>query len=137
MAALKKVVEEAGINNVDLCKICYETMDQMGEDFYKCKMCTIIRKKGNGLSNLTSHIEQKHMDIIKDFLSKQKSASRGPINDYLRNISKDAKEYHDWIEWIVMADLPFMFVENKYTRKNSSLGSIGKALLMEYMEAVS
>ena len=74
-AALKKLLDEIGLNNDKMCKLCYERTDDVG--FYRCKLCTIIRKKANALSNLVSHIEQKHMDTIKPFLVQQRSQIRG------------------------------------------------------------
>jgi hypothetical protein len=131
--AFKKLLDDLGLDNIKLCKLCYEKTDDVG--FYQCKLCTTVRKKSNGLSNLVSHIEFKHMDILKPFVVQQRSNSRGPINAYVRNLSKDAKQYHDWIEWIVMADLPFTFVEDKYTKKN--LETIAKHTLLHYMELVT
>ena len=79
-------------------------------------------KKGNGNTNLMSHLESHHLDLMKEHLAAA-LAKRGPMNNFTRDLSQDAKDYHDWIEWVVMGDHPFTFVENKYTRSNSRISS--------------
>jgi hypothetical protein len=74
--------------------------------------------------------------VVSDHLRAAQANKKGPMNSFTRNLSKDATDYHDWIEWVVMGDHPFAFVENKYTRANSRISSISRPTLMEYMEAV-
>ena len=111
-----------------------ETAD-VGE--FQCNLCNIIRKKGNGNTNLLTHLETSHRDNIKDFIKANQCTRKGPIHAHVRNLSQDAKDYHDWIEWVVMGDHPFTFVENKYTRQNSRMNSISRPTLRDYMELVS
>ena len=133
--ALSKLADDLGVSNPELCKICFEPGEK--EDYFKCKLCPIERKKGAGYSNLSSHLLEKHShSSIKDFVSLVKGSKAGPMNLHVKGLSEDAKAYHDWIEWVVMCNHPFTFVENEYTRKNSKLGEISKKTLLDYMEKV-
>ena len=102
----------------------------------KCKICLIERKKGSGYSYLLTHLEKHQLNIIKDLVVQEKGGKTGPMNFHVKSLSEDAKTYHDWIEWIVLCNHPFTFVESKYTRKNSKLGEISKKTLLEYMVKV-
>jgi hypothetical protein len=44
---------------------------------------------------------------------------------------------NDWIDWIVMDNLPFSFVEKKRTRKNSSLRPISLNTFMKYLRLLT
>ena len=132
--SLKKVLDDLEFSNVELVKLCYANTDEGG--IHKCKLCGVKRSKGQGYTNLTSHIEQKHLAGVKDVILEHRKESRGPMFAHVRPLSQDAKDYFNWIEWVVMGDHPFSFVENKYTRANSRISSISRPTLMEYMEAV-
>ena len=134
MSNLKKLSADLGIKNSDLCRLCFEAAEDVGNDHFKCKLCPIVKKKVNGLTNLTSHLEDKHLSELKDYVKSFQSENKGPVFSHTRNLSKDAKDYHDWIEWVVMCDLSLSFVENKYTRKHSRIDAIARPLLTEYMD---
>jgi hypothetical protein len=51
-------------------------------------------------------------------------------------VNKKASTVFSWLEWIVMANLPFVFVENVLTRKNTKLDSIARNTLMKYLKLV-
>ena len=51
--SLAKIVEDLGISNPELCKLCFEPGEM--EDYFECKLCPIERKKGSGYSNLLTH----------------------------------------------------------------------------------
>lgn len=101
---LKKVAEDLGYTNSEVCRLCFTATNNNG--YFKCNLCPIIRKKGNGNNNLTSHLEGHELDIVKDFLRAAQADKKGPMHTFTRNLSKDAKDYHDWIEWVVMGDHP-------------------------------
>ena len=86
---------------------------------------------------LTSHLESKHLQTLTEDVKKLTGDRKGPTNSHLRNLSQDAKDYHDWIEWLVISDLPFTFVESRYTRKNSRVNAISRPTLMQYMNEVT
>ena len=127
--SLVKIVEDLGISNPELCKVCFEPGEK--EDYFKCKLCRIERKKGSGYSNLLIHLE-KHLTSIKSFVLQERGNKEGPMNLHVKGLSEDAKNYHDWMEWIVMGNHPFSYC----TRKNSKLGEVCKKTLVEYMGKV-
>ena len=131
---VKKVMENLGIDSSTICKMCFEETDV--PQYFKCKICNVSRKNTAGYSNLTSHLEDKHIDTLQDYCKGLQKGRKGPMNSYTRALSKDAQDYHDWIEWVVMCDEPFTFVEDKYTRKHARLSSISRHTLMEYANAV-
>ena len=98
--SLSKICDDLGISNSELCKICFEQGEK--EEYFKCKICPIERKKGSGYSNLLTHLEKHPPSTIKDLILQEKGAKAGPMNFHVRGLSDDAKTYHDWIEWIVM-----------------------------------
>ena len=133
--AFNKIIAELDIKTSDLCKLCFHPVEDK-EDYFCCNICNIQRKKNNGYANLMSHLEDKHTNEIKGFVTKERASKKGPLNSYLRPLSKDAKNLYAWIEWIVMGDHAQMFVENKYTRKYARLESISRHTLQNYMEDV-
>ena len=46
---------------------------------------------------LTSHLESKHLQTLTEDVKKLTGDRKGPMNSHLRNLSQDAKDYHDWI----------------------------------------
>ena len=137
---IKNIAAEFNLDSSRLCGMCFDEVPPeqvLGEgQHFKCKLCPIIRKLGNGYANLTNHLQDKHLGDLQAHLKVQVGVKRGPMNAHVRNLSKDAKDYHDWIEWVIMCDLPLSFVENKYTRANSRMDQMGKTIFSEYMDAV-
>ena len=68
MSNLKKLLADLGIKKSDLCRLCFEAAEDVGNDHFKCKLCPIVRKKVNGLTSLTSHLEDKHLSELKDYV---------------------------------------------------------------------
>ena len=114
--SFNKIVAELDIKTADLCKLCFRLVEDK-EDYFSSNICNVQRKKSNGYANLISHLEDKHTSEIKGFVNKERASAKGPMNAFLRPLSKDAKNLHGWIEWIVMGDLPQMFVEDKYAHR--------------------
>ena len=133
--ALQKILSELQISSTELCNLCFQAVEGK-EGYFCCNLCNVQRKKSNGFSNLVSHLEDKHINDLKDFINKETSNKSGPLNAFLRPLSKDAKNLHGWIEWIVMGDLPQLFVEDTYTKRYTKLESISRHTLQKYMEEV-
>ena len=98
--ALQKVLSELQISSTELCNLCFQAVEGK-EGYFCCNLCNVQSKKSNGFSNLVSHLEDKHLNDLKDFINKENSNKSGPLNAFLRPLSKDAKNLHGWIEWIV------------------------------------
>jgi hypothetical protein len=88
---------------------------------FKCQ-CGTKRSQDlkKGYVNLVSHIKNQHLDWQPIMESKKR-------NDDKRNpfINRKASMYFSWLEWIIMGNLPFTFVEKPLTRKNTKLEVIG------------
>ena len=104
-------------------------------EYYKCRFCPIKRKKNQGLSNLKSHVKEKHFDWKEVYDAASKSGP-GAIDNFVIKASADAVYLHSWIEWILQCNESPTFVENKYTRKYTSLDNISRNTLSKYMEKV-
>ena len=138
-ALLKEAIKSLGMDNAELCEICFPVVNAETCE-HECAICKKVRKqKGSGYSNLIGHLTEAHsVDQVTDYLLRAKGKKKGGMDSYVRQLDKKASQYHDWIEWVVMTDQPFTFVENKYTKQNvrHDLGEISRPTLMAYMEEV-
>ena len=91
-----------------------------------------------GYVNLVSHIKGQHLDWkeIKDSKKKLEDDKNPFINRKVIIHSK-ASKYYSWLEWIIMDNLPFNFVEKSLTRKNSKLEGVGVGSLMKYLKLLT
>jgi hypothetical protein len=105
---LKAVQAELSLDGTQTVRLTFTETNN--KDEFQCNLCNIIRKKGNGNTNLLNHLETTHSATIKDFIKTAQGNKKGPMNHHVRNASQDAKDCHDWIEWVVMEDHPSTFV---------------------------
>jgi len=101
---------------------------------FRCQ-CGVERTQNlkKGYQNLVSHIKEHHNNWQEIMASKI-------LEDntlITRFINKKSSTVFSWLEWIVMADLPFVFVENELTRKNTKLDSISRNTLMKYLKLLT
>jgi hypothetical protein len=52
-------------------------------------------------------------------------------------VNKKGTKVFKWLEWIVMSNLPFTFVEDPLTKKNTNLESITDETVKEYLVLVT
>ena len=52
-------------------------------------------------------------------------------------INKKASTVFGWLEWIVMSNLPFVFVESALTRKYSKMEPLSRNSLMKYLRLLT
>ena len=97
---------------------------------YECQ-CGISRVQefGKGWGNLFQHITSSH----PDYLDRMKSINMAKSNSFDSFINKGASNAYNWIELIVMCNLPFSFVENEYIRKGMKYDNISVDTLMKYI----
>jgi len=74
---------------------------------------------------------------MQDALAAERSETGSMLSFVTRKVSAKAQNIHDWSESIIMDDLPFSFVENKYARKNTKLDPICRNTLMKYLDLLS
>jgi len=85
-----------------------------------CKACKTSHQYDMGLTNSMKHIEAAHKCWPDALKSRENSSdSVNTMETYLQMIDPKAQNYHDWAEWVIMANHPFSFVNDKYSRKYS------------------
>ena len=102
---------------------------------FQCRFCSIKRKKNQGLTNLKSHISDKHLDW-KEIYAHAVSQGPGAMDRHVEKASLDAINIYSWIEWILQCNESPTFVDNKITRRYSRLDPICRNTLSKYMEMV-
>ena len=91
------------------------------------------RIKGKGWTNLAQHAI-KH-DGWTNAVEASLKNGRGPMDRYVqKKIGPAAWNIYYWLEWIIMEDLPFDFVERKLTVANTKLLPICSKTFIKYME---
>ncbi len=88
-------------------------------------------KKGYG--NLISHIKEQHTDWEKIMEAKRLNSS----SKLTKFINKKAATIFGWMEWVIMANLPFSFVENDLTIKYTTLESICAKTFSKYLRLLA
>ena len=123
--------EQLSAEDLKVLRHLYWTLQNEDEKKWKCNQCPITRVKGNGWTNLDTHVFEKHTDYKEKLAEFQGSNSKG-ISSFFNAASEDAKNFHDWIEWMVMNDESPNFCENKYVRKNTKLKEVSTETLLKY-----
>jgi hypothetical protein len=98
---------------------------------FKCQ-CGITRTQDlkKGYSNLISHIYSQH----PDWQEIMGTSNLGGPNVF---VNKKANTIFAWLEWIVMENLPFSFIERDLTRKNTKLDALCVDSLSKYMRLLN
>ena len=123
--------EKFSAEDLKVLRTLYWTLQNEAEKKWKCSQCPTIRVKRNGWGNLDSHVFDKHADCADKLAEFRKSNTKG-ISSFFNTASEDAKNFHDWIEWMVMNDESPTFCENKYVRQNSKLKEVSTETLLKY-----
>eukprot|EP00834_Sanchytrium_tribonematis_P007975 NODE_822_length_3684_cov_0.348117.p1 type:complete len:257 gc:universal NODE_822_length_3684_cov_0.348117:1048-1818(+) len=95
---------------------------------HKCKCVTsITMPKNGGYTNYFNHVRLKHKDYISEVTSVRSFSQKKLCTDSSINTYK-------WIRWILEENVPFTFVDSKWTRMNSNLKAISSKTVTEYMK---
>jgi hypothetical protein len=102
-----------------------------GKGIYLCS-CGRRRVQNlkSGYGNLIGHIKTDHKDWEDVMKAKDKKVPSAFVNRKGANI-------FNWLEWIVMSNLPFTFVEDPLTRKQSKYESISDETIKKYLMLVT
>ena len=122
--------EELSSEDLKVLRDLYWTLVNEAEKRYECNDCKSTRVKGNGWSNLDSHLFGKHGDWLDKLEVHKKSNASGFV--FYAKAGDEAKNLHGWLEWMVMNDESPTFCENKYVKKNTKLQSITSKTLLKY-----
>lgn len=91
---------------------------------------TRVQNPKTGYGNLINHIKNDHNDW-EDIMKAKDSKNPSTF------VNKKGTKVFKWLEWIVMSNLPFQFVEDPLTRKNTSLESITDETVKKYLVLVT
>lgn len=99
---------------------------------FKCS-CGTTRTQDlkKGLTNLISHIKNDHKDWEEVMNSKKKDQPQSLF------VNRKGSNVFNWIEWVIMDNHSFSFVEKPLTKKHSKLEPISVDTLMKYIKLVT
>ena len=99
---------------------------------FKCT-CGTTRTQDlkKGLTNLISHIKNDHKDWEEVMNSKKKDQ---PVSLF---VNRRGNNIFNWMEWIIMDNHSYSFVEKPLTKKHTKLEPIGVETLMKYIKLVT
>lgn len=132
-------------DNERLARVYFECIEELKDDEgnstgskWQCRECplgkgVVKRHKAGGWTPLATHARkhdgwQEKMAVV---------VGVGPMDGHIsRKVSAEAWNAYHWIDWVVMGDHPFSFVENVLTNKYTSLSPISRPSLMKYLHAL-
>jgi hypothetical protein len=98
----------------------------VGKQEWQCKKCLKTKSKNGGWTNLLSHLRTcvgaNYESIFLD--SKKVAGSSNTMDGFFVCVSDREKEMHQWIQFIVMKNLPVSFVDCSYTRELARIKSV-------------
>lgn len=111
--------------------VCEYFFKQLEKHAWQCKKCMKTKSKNGGWTNLLSHLRScVGSEYEKAYLEHQKliSSSKAASGFFIR-ISDREKEMYNWINFIVMKNLPVSFVQCPFTRDISRLKAVSAQTL--------
>lgn len=93
-------------------------VEDKNEGLWNCRKCGNGKAKNGGWTNLLNHLKVcvgKLYENIYNEAKKQESTAMGHF--VVRQVSTVEKEMFEWIEFIVMKNLPIMTVDCPYTQR--------------------
>jgi hypothetical protein len=113
-----------------------EHLVKPGDVIFQCRECerqiTRVKVRG-GWSMLKQHVKTHKQWKAKCITAKDS----GRMYDFVtKRVSDAIINAFKWLEWIIMEDLPFSFVDNTLTRKNVALDPISRPTLDEIHESL-
>jgi hypothetical protein len=99
---------------------------------FKCS-CGVSRTQDlkKGLTNLISHIKNDHKDWEEVMNSKKKEHPQSLF------VNRKGSNIFNWMEWVIMDNHSFSFVEKPLTKKHTKLEPISVDTLMKYIKLVT
>ena len=138
-------------NNKKLCHLFFGKVPFIYQtDQWKCTCGTLCKQIIKlGLSNLLSHIKQRHPNYEEVFAIAQQANHVGAISDSVHVVTRTrgvsgqttlvylfdshSTNVFKWLEWIIMDEHEFLFCEKELTQKNSNLKPISVKTLKKYL----
>jgi hypothetical protein len=122
--------------NKDVCSTFFENIrteyDAKGRliTIFRCQ-CNLERRQDlkKGYGNLFQHIISKHPDYL-DIMNAKHKENNAVMHQF---VNTKATNIFNWLEFIIMKNLPFSFVEDKIVQKQSKYEKISIESLMKYL----
>ncbi|RLN87487.1 hypothetical protein BBJ28_00025084 [Nothophytophthora sp. Chile5] len=117
--------------------LCAFFFTPLGQGLFRCKTCGLNRKQvaGSGYSNLLAHLAGKHEGYEAQFASFQNNSNR-PLQSF-GFVPVEASHLFQWIQWIVMRNMPIHEVEDPLTRTMSKLQPVTVKAVKKGMEGIA
>ncbi|KUF92871.1 Purine-cytosine permease fcyB [Phytophthora nicotianae] len=108
----------------------------LGQGVFRCKICNKERKQvpGSGYSNLLAHLAGKHEGYEAVYASSQSNSSSSL--QAFGFVSEESSHLFQWIQWVVMRNMPVSEVEDDLTRAMSKLWSVTTKAVKKCMEGI-
>ncbi|ETP46884.1 hypothetical protein F442_06951, partial [Phytophthora nicotianae P10297] len=108
----------------------------LGQGVFRCKICNKERKQvpGSGYSNLLAHLAGKHEGYEAVYASSQSNSSSSL--QAFGFVSEESSHLFQWIQWVVMRNMPVSEVEDDLTRAMSKLWSVTTKAVKKCMKGI-
>ena len=127
------------VDNKLLCEIYFTESENTSGQFI-CGKCRFKRKKGNGWTNLSSHIYQHHGTEWEEDLKKVKSSqlSNEQTKKYIvtPQPTSYASSVYGWVDYMLNRNESPSFCEDPTVRQYTNLDTISEDTLNKYLNEV-
>ena len=113
-------------------------IEDQNEGLWMCRKCGNGKAKNGGWTNLLNHLKTcigKSYEEIYNEAKKQETTAMGHF--VIWQVSTVEKEMFEWIEFIVMKNLPIMIVDCPYTRRMCRPKPISSKSLRRHIMSLS
>jgi len=98
-----------------------------------CQCQKVLKKQSNGFTNAANHVKSQHKEEyeskVQEYLQ-LKAKGQKSVLDFV-SIPQNAMNMYKWLDWVVMDNHSFHFVEKKRTRGNSNLTPVATTTFMK------
>ena len=95
----------------------------LGDDMFKCTCNKRVKQPGKkGYTNLMSHLKNVHKDSWEDEYRKSKTKEQAVLP--YPKVNEKAEKFLRWLEWVILENREYSFVDKPLVRKNTKLEPI-------------
>ncbi|KUF77507.1 hypothetical protein AM587_10002609 [Phytophthora nicotianae] len=122
------------VSNKNLSAFFYAPL---GQGLFRCNICGSTRKQagGTGYSNLIAHLDGKHAGYDAQYTAAQ-GGNDSPLESF-GFVAEESSHLFQWIQWIIMRNMPVHEVEDAFTRAMSKLRPVTVKSVQKCMEGIA
>ncbi|KUF85786.1 Cellobiose dehydrogenase [Phytophthora nicotianae] len=122
------------VSNKNLSAFFYAPLCQ---GLFRCNICGSTRKQagGTGYSNLIAHLDGKHAGYDAQYTAAQ-GDNDSPLESF-GFVAEELSHLFQWIQWIIMRNMPVHEVEDAFTRAMSKLRPVTVKSVQKCMEGIA